>query len=122
PVASAPVVASGPSAPPPAQRDQRLLWYSLGAGTGAVGAGLLIYGIVRGAATNKCGGDTYCNPSSEHAANHQALAGYVTGGVLLAGSAALFVVGALSGRHQDARMAKTRCGLGLTSAQCTLRF
>ncbi len=116
-----------PGAPPPSS-NRRWLWYGLGAGTAAVGAGLLIYGITRGVAKSKCGDtdaldlQTYCNPDSEDAAKRQSLAGYITGAVLLVGSAPLFVVGALSGRHDDARLGKTECGFGLTSARCTLRF
>jgi hypothetical protein len=113
------------SASAPGQRTP-WLWYGLGTGVSATGVGLLVYGIVRGGATDKCGERndgllTYCNPDSEDAATRQSIAGYVSGGVLMLGGAALFVVGALSQRRDDTR-AGTQCGIGLASATCTVRF
>mgnify|MGYP005605629217 CR=1 FL=1 len=35
---------------------------------------------------------------------------------------ALFVVGALTHKREDARQAKTQCGVGLASASCSFRF
>jgi hypothetical protein len=122
---------ANPGAAAPAPRDdgkrKQLIWYGAAGGVAAVGVGMLVYGIARGAANNKCGQRkddllTYCNPDSEDASKRQSIAGYITGGALLAGSAALFVVAALNGRHEDAQHAKTQCGVGLTSASCTLRF
>jgi hypothetical protein len=119
PVAAGPTQDSASDA-----RKKKILWYSLGGGTAAVGAGLLIYGIVRGGADSDCGKETdagriYCNPDSVDSIKRQSIVGYALGGTLLAGSAALFVVGALSGRD-DQRA--TACGFGLTSANCTFRF
>jgi hypothetical protein len=126
---TAPTATSDGYRPPPDDtRKKKILWYSLGAGTGALGAGLLIYGIVRGGADSDCGslkGDAriYCNPSSRDAANAQSIAGYIAGGALLAGSAALFIVGALTTRHGDRpRAATTTCGVGLASANCKFQF
>jgi hypothetical protein len=107
--------------------DKRILWYSLGGGVAAAGVGMIIYGVVRGAATDKCnerdalGLTTYCNPDSVDKADRQSVTGYAMGGVLLAGGAALFVVGALTHKRDD-RQAKTQCGVGLMSANCTFRF
>ena len=129
PAAAAATVASS-AAPPPAQDDgkrRKIIWYSVAGGVAAAGVGMLSYGIARGTATSKCGARkndllTYCNPSSEDRANHQAIAGYVVGGALLAAGGALFVVTALSGRHDDAQHAQTQCGVGFSSANCTFRF
>jgi len=129
PAAGAPVQDStGPA--PSSGSDKRILWYSLGGGVAAAGVGLVVYGVVRGGATDKCGKRddlgllTYCNPESADKADRQAVVGYALGGVLLAGGAALFVVGALTHKHEDTRpgSASTQCGVGLASANCTFRF
>ncbi|MET0286890.1 MAG: tetratricopeptide repeat protein [Polyangiales bacterium] len=116
-------------APPPSDdtRKKKLLWYSLGAGTAAVGAGLLVYGIVRGTADNDCGSvqggfRVYCNPDSKDSIKTQSVVGYALGGALLAGGAAFFVVGALTGRHDDQPRASTQCGIGMASASCKFQF
>ncbi len=117
------------SRPPPddANKKKKILWYSLGAGTAAVGAGLLIYGIVRSTADSDCGslkGDyrVYCNPDSVDKIHTQTIAGAVSGGVLLAAGAGLFVVGALTTRHSDVPRAATTCGIGYASASCKFQF
>jgi hypothetical protein len=104
-----------------AAKDRRVLWYSLGGGTAALGIGLLTYGIVRNAAVSDCGGDTYCNPDDEDKANRQKLAGFVTGPILLAAGAAMIVVGALTHKKGDTQ-ARTQCGVGYASAACRVRF
>lgn len=117
-------VAGGVStqAPPPAGSNKKILWYSLGGGVAAVGLGLTVYGATRIAAQSKCGGDTYCEPDSKDAAKAQGIAGIAAGSALVLGGAALFVVGALTGRHEDQRAARTTCGVGYASAACTFRF
>jgi hypothetical protein len=103
-------------------KDQRVLWYSLGGGAAALGIGLLTYGIVRHSATSDCGGSTwYCNPDDEDKANRQALAGFVTGPILIAAGAALFVVGAITHKKAGGE-ARTQCGVGYASAACRVRF
>lgn len=102
--------------------DRRILWYSLGGGVAALGVGLLTYGIVRNAATSDCDDAAiYCNPDDENRANRQALAGLITGPVLIAAGAALFVVGAVTHKNADAQ-ARTQCGIGYASATCRIRF
>jgi hypothetical protein len=116
-------VATDTQAPAPAHSDKRVLWYSIGGGVAALGVGLTIYGATRLAATGKCDDDdVYCNPDSKDSAKTQGIAGIASGSVLILGGAALFVVGALTGRHDDARQAKTACGVGPASARCTFRF
>jgi hypothetical protein len=114
--------AGGPSAGAGPAKDQRVLWYSLGGGAAALGIGLLTYGIVRHSATSDCGdSDTYCNPGDEDKANRQALAGFVTGPILIAAGAALFVVGAVTHKKAGGD-ARTQCGVGYASAACRVRF
>jgi hypothetical protein len=130
PVAAAPAPQApgndGYAPPPPDDgKKKKILWYSLGAGTAAVGAGLLIYGIVRGTADSDCGslkGDfrVYCNPDSVDSIHTQSVAGYAVGGVLLAAGAGLFVVGALTTRGDRPQAAQ--CGIGMASANCKFRF
>ena len=113
---------AGSSAAPASAPDRRVLWYSLGGGAAALGVGLLTYGIVRNAATSDCDDpDIYCNPDDEDRAKRQALAGFITGPVLIAAGAALFVVGALTHKKADAQ-ARTQCGVGYASAACRIRF
>lgn len=122
--AAGPVAGSsaGGSTTTGATPDRRILWYSLGGGAAALGVGLLTYGIVRNAATSDCDDpDTYCNPDDEDRAKRQALAGFITGPVLIAAGAALFVVGALTHKRADAQ-ARTQCGVGYASAACRIRF
>jgi hypothetical protein len=107
---------------PPERSNKRLLWYSIGGGVAAVGLGLTVYGATRIAAQSKCGGNTYCEPDSQDSAKAQGIGGIVAGSALLLGGAALIVVGALTGRHDDARASRTSCGVGFASAACTLRF
>ncbi|HEX6240232.1 MAG TPA: tetratricopeptide repeat protein [Polyangiales bacterium] len=124
-------IASGPVAGPAAQpasgsggarsSDKRVLWYSLGGGAAAVGVGLLAYGIARKVATSDCGGDTWCNQDDVDRADRQAIGGLVSGSVLLAAGAALFVVGAVTHKKSD-RQAKTQCGIGYASASCRFQF
>ena len=115
--------ATGPMDAPPPSSSKRVLWYSIGGGVAAVGLGLAIYGATRIAAQSKCGDrDIYCEPDSADSAKTQGIAGISVGSALILGGAALFVVGALSGRHDDKRAAKTQCGLGYASAACTFRF
>ena len=102
-------------------KDKRILWYSLGGGAAAVGVGLLAYGIARKLATSDCGGDTWCNPDDVDRADRQAIGGLVSGSVLLAAGAALFVVGAVTHKKSD-RQAKTQCGIGYASASCRFQF
>jgi len=107
----------------PARSDKRILWYSIGGGVAALGVGLTVYGATRIAATGKCDeDDVYCNPDSKDSAKAQGIGGIVAGSALVVGGAALFVVGALTSRHDDARSAKSVCGVGLASARCTFRF
>ncbi|HEX5658418.1 MAG TPA: tetratricopeptide repeat protein [Polyangiales bacterium] len=129
PATTAPVATGDGYRPPPddGTKKKKILWYSLGAGTAALGTGLLIYGIVRGGADSDCGslkGDyrVYCNPDSVDSIKAQSLAGYISGAALLAGGAAFFVVGALTTRHSDAPRAATRCGVGYGSATCKFEF
>jgi hypothetical protein len=127
PTPGAPVL-TGSSAQASSGSDKRILWYSLGGGVAAAGVGLIVYGVVRGGATDKCGKRddlgllTYCNPDSVDKADRQAVVGYALGGVLVASGAALFVVGALTHKKDDVRSAGTHCGVGLASANCTFRF
>lgn len=124
-------VAAGPVANQPAQdgasgsagpKDNRILWYSLGGGSAAVGVGLLAYGIVRHTATGDCDNeDVYCNPDDEDRAKRQAIAGLVTGSVLIAAGAAFFVVGAVTHKKRD-QQARTQCGIGYASAACRFQF
>ncbi|HEY6882291.1 MAG TPA: tetratricopeptide repeat protein [Polyangiales bacterium] len=112
--------------PPEDSHKKKILWYSLGAGTAAVGAGMLVYGIVRGTADNDCGslkGDykVYCNPDSVDSIHTQSVVGYAVGGALLAGGAAMIIVGALTGRHDDLPRAST-CDVGLAGANCKFQF
>jgi hypothetical protein len=121
-------VSTGASTAPSSGSDKRILWYSLGGGVAAAGVGLIVYGVVRGGATDKCGKRddlgllTYCNPDSVDKADRQSILGYALGGVLVAGGAALVVVGALTHKNDDTRSAGTQCGVGLASANCTFRF
>jgi hypothetical protein len=120
-IAAGPV--AGPAAQPAAARgsDKRVLWYSLGGGAAAVGIGLLTYGILRKTATSDCGGDTWCNQDDVDRADGQAIGGLVSGSVLLAAGAALFVVGAITHKKSD-QQAKTQCGIGYASASCRFQF
>ncbi|MDB4973746.1 MAG: hypothetical protein JWN48_2087, partial [Myxococcaceae bacterium] len=121
--------ASDINTPPPAQHDnKKIILYATGGAVTALGVGLLVYGIVRGGANDKCGQRdkkydllTYCNPDDVDASKRQSIAGYVTGSVLIAGGAALLVVNALSDRG-DRQLAKTQCGVGLGSGSCTFHF
>lgn len=112
----------------PSSVDKRILWYSLGGGVAAAGVGLIVYGAVRGGATSDCGKidrvglETYCNPDSQDSIERQSKVGYGLGAVLVAGGAALFVVGALTHKRDDTRRAGSECGVGLASASCTFRF
>lgn len=120
PVATHP--SAQPSEAPPSHSDKRVLWYSLGGGVAAVGIGLAIYGGTRFAERSKaCDGSRYCDPDSADSAKTQGIAGVAVGSALVVGGAALFVVGALTHRRDDAR-AKASCSPGLASAQCTFRF
>jgi hypothetical protein len=127
PDSGAPVM-TGNATQPSSSSDKRILWYSLGGGVAAAGIGLIVYGVVRSGATDKCdkrddlGLRTYCNPDSVDKADRQAVIGYALGGLLVAGGAALFVVGALTHKKDDVRSAGTQCGVGLASANCTFRF
>lgn len=127
PTPGAPVL-TGNATGPSSGSDKRILWYSLGGGVAAAGVGLIVYGVVRGGATDKCGKRddlgllTYCNPDSVDKADRQSIVGYALGSVLVAGGAALVVVGALTHKNDDVRAAGTQCGVGLASANCTFRF
>lgn len=106
---------------PPRKNKKRRLWYALGSGAGAAGVGLLAYGTARFVRKGICKDEeNYCDPDDEDATNMQGIAGVAVGSALLAGGAALFVVGALA--RDDARTAKTSCGIGFSSAHCTFRF
>jgi len=101
--------------------NNKLLFYAVGGGAAAVGAGVLIYGVMRGGDVVDCGPANYCpDPGANDSAKTQSLVGYVAGGLLLAGGAALIVFGALSG--DDQQQASTQCGVGLASATCRVRF
>ena len=105
----------------PSSRKKMLL-YALGSGVATAGVGLIGYGTARFMRKSKCSDDgIYCDPDAESAANTQGLAGVISGSALLAGGAALFIVGALSD-DGDERRARTACGLGWASAGCTVRF
>ena len=105
----------------PHKNKKRKLWYSLGSGLAAAGVGLVAYGTARFVRKGACKDDgVYCDPDEEDAAKTQGIAGVAVGSALLAGGAALFIVGALT--HDDARSAKTSCGIGFSSAHCTFRF
>ena len=135
PAAGAPVLTS--TAPAPSS-DKRVLWYSLGGGVAAAGVGLIVYGVVRGGATDKCGKRddvgllTYCDPDAADKAERQAKVGYALGAVLLAGGAGLFVVERsrtdvkTRGKRRFARAQKSpaprRSAGGPASANCTFRF
>jgi tetratricopeptide (TPR) repeat protein len=121
----APGMSPGPAPAAPA-KDRRVLWYSLGGGTAAVGVGLLAYGLARHAEVKDCddsnaSGTVYCNPDQEDKAYTQRNTGLAIGSILIAGGAALFVVGALTHKKSD-KMANTQCGIGLASAACRFRF
>jgi hypothetical protein len=84
----------------------------------------LAYGGVQGGKEVDCseGGPNYCpDPDQNDAVNRQSLAGYITGGLLVAGGAGLIVWGVLSGKS-DKQQASNQCGLGLASASCKFRF
>jgi hypothetical protein len=98
-----------------------VVFYAVGGGLAGVGAGLLGMGIANGAAAGDCGGDTYCNPDDQDKAETMSLVGYVTGGLLLAGGATMIVLGVLKSKKDDTRTS-TACGVGMLSAQCTVRF
>jgi hypothetical protein len=125
PAAAGPVAGTGSqpgAAPAQHSPDRRVLWYSLGGGAAAVGVGLLAYGIARKLATSDCDGSKiYCNPDDVDRADRQAIAGLVTGSVLMAAGAALFVVGAITHNHSDTQ-ARTQCGIGYASAACRFQF
>ena len=92
-----------------------------GAGLAAIGTGLLIYGAVRGGDKVDCD-KNYCpDPGQNDSVKTQSIVGYAVGGALMAGGAALIVVGALSGRD-DKRQAASQCGVGFASATCKFRF
>jgi hypothetical protein len=116
----APGMSPGPAAGAPPAKDRRVLWYSLGGGTAAVGVGLAIYGALRLSEISDCGGDTYCNPDQEDSAHTQGIAGLAVGVPLVLAGGALFLVGALT--HKSDKMANTQCGIGLASAACRFRF
>lgn len=113
--------AAGPAASEPPAKDRRVLWYSLGGATAAVGAGLAVYGALRLAEIGDCGGDTYCNADQESSAKTQGIAGLAVGIPLVLGGGALFLVGALTHEKSD-KMANTQCGIGLASAACRFQF
>jgi hypothetical protein len=137
PTAGAPAVAApekpasvpeaGPVSAPPKDK-KRLLYFGIGGGLAGAGIGMIAYGVARGnAEPDACQGANatyYCNPSDVDAAHRQSVAGYVVGGTLLAGSAALFIVGAVRhGKpHSEQRTSLPACGFGLTSASCSLKF
>jgi len=101
--------------------SNKILFYAVGGAAAGLGVGALVYGIVRSGDAIDCGGDTYCpDPDAADAAATQSLVGYVAGGVLLAGGAALIVMGALS--KDDQQQASTQCGVGFASASCRVRF
>ena len=109
------------AAPAESSPDRRVLWYSIGGAAAGVGVGLLAYGIARKLATSDCEGDIYCNPDDVDRADRQALAGLITGSVLMAAGAAAFVVGAITHKHSDTQ-ARTQCGIGYASAACRFQF
>jgi len=124
---------AAPAAAAEPARSKRPLWFGIGGGLAGAGIGMIVYGAVRGnAEPSSCKGgnpfpDYYCNPDDVDAAQRQSIAGYATGGVLLAGSAAFFIVGALTGRHRDAPTDKPAakiplCSVGLSSAACRIQF
>jgi hypothetical protein len=98
-----------------------VVFYAIGGGLSAVGAGLLGMGVANGMAAGDCGGDTYCDPDGKDSAETMSLVGYVTGGLLLAGGVTMIVLGALKSKKDDTRTS-TACGVGMLSAQCSVRF
>jgi hypothetical protein len=98
-----------------------VVYYAVGGGLAAIGAGLLGVGIASGAAAGECGGNIYCDPDGKDSAETMKLVGYVTGGLLLAGGATMIVLGVLKSKKDD-RRTSTACGVGMLSAQCTVRF
>lgn len=119
--AKGPAAAGAAGADSAPAKDRRVLWYSLGGGTAALGIGLLTYGIMRNAEISDCGGNIYCNPDDEDKVKRQKLAGFVTGPLLLAAGAAMIVVGAVTHKKSD-KQARTQCGVGYASAACRVRF
>jgi hypothetical protein len=133
---SGPTVAAAAETPAPAPapdaslRKQRALWFGLGGGLAGAGIGMIVSGAVRGSAEpSSCTSGTpypeyYCNPADVEAADRQSIAGYVSGGVLLAGSAAMFIVGSIKTTKQaePAHTSMPRCAFGLSSATCRLQF
>jgi hypothetical protein len=103
---------SGPSPMP---------YYALGGGAAAVGVGLLGLGIGNQLALGDCGGGTYCNPDDEDSAKTRRTIGLVGGAVLVTGGAALIALGIIKSKNHDER-ASTSCGVGMLSAQCSVRF
>jgi hypothetical protein len=102
--------------------NRKLLLYVLGGVTAGIGVGLLSYGIVRGGDAVDCGGKTYCpDPGASDSAKTQSIVGYVAGGALIAGGAAMIITGALMNSGSE-KQAKTQCGIGLASAACRFRF
>lgn len=106
------------------RRVNPVVYYAVGGGLAAAGAGLITYGAVRSTADSDCGGNTWCHPDDVGAVERQTLAGYVTGGLVLAGGAALILVGYFKSRDREEpkSAARTTCGVGLTSATCRIRF
>ena len=98
------------------------LYYIIGGSLAGVGVGLIGMGAANGAAASDCGGDTYCDPDGKDSAETMAMLGYVGGGVLLAGGATMIVLGILKSKKEDAQTARTSCGVGMLSAQCSVRF
>jgi hypothetical protein len=118
-------VAGGGAAPAPA-KDRRVLWYSIGGATAAVGVGLAVYGALRLSEISDCEdgtepGTIYCDPDQESSARTQGIAGLAVGVPLVLAGSALFVVGALTHKKSD-KMANRQCGIGLASATCRFRF
>ncbi len=120
PIATGPTATTNSVSVDSNNANKKLLYYSLGGGTAAVGVAALIYGIVRGGDVVDCDKEYCRDPKQSDAASTQSLVGYIAGGVLVAGGAALIVVGALT--DDDQQQASTTCGVGLASASCRVRF
>jgi hypothetical protein len=107
-----------------------IVWYASGGALAALGVGGIVYGVVRGGDAVDCAGEgatsgTYCpDPDAADSAGTQSMVGYVAGGVLLVGGAALITLGVLGIGSDDTESGSvsTRCGVGFASASCRIRF
>ncbi len=107
--------------PAPDRGTSRLPWYIAGGAAAGVGAGVLLYGILRQTELSGCD-DPGFTCLNEGTVQGQRTAGMVTGALLMAGGAAVIVVGAVGGRGGAEGSAEVACGIGLGSAACRVEF